>query len=194
MASKPTPAKGETAAKKPAAKAASKPAAAAKPAAKKPVAAKPAPAANAPAPPPAPEPLAAPDLMRLVSPQQRELMETLSANLARAAVTVQGAIAEAALRSADRPAALNLDPFHVAPALTEVMGALAAQPDRLMRAQAELFSQYMELWRTTAARVGVLRSRMVGKSDVRRDEAVLPLEQQLPERAGGRGRDRRSGR
>jgi polyhydroxyalkanoate synthase len=58
----------------------------------------------------------------------------------------------AALRSADRPAALSPDPFHVAPALTEVMGRLAAQPDRLMRAQADLFTRYMELWRTSAQR------------------------------------------
>jgi polyhydroxyalkanoate synthase len=44
------------------------------------------------------------------------MLETLSANLARAAVTAQGAIAEAALRQADRPAALSPDPFHVGPA------------------------------------------------------------------------------
>ncbi|HEY5106162.1 MAG TPA: class I poly(R)-hydroxyalkanoic acid synthase [Caulobacteraceae bacterium] len=78
-------------------------------------------------------------------------METLSLNLARAAMTAQGAIAEAALRQADRPAALSPDPFHVGPALGEVIGALAAQPDRLMRAQADLFGRYMELWRAAAA-------------------------------------------
>lgn len=83
---------------------------------------------------------------------QRAQMEKLSANLARAALTAQGAIAEMALRQADRPAALSPDPFHVAPALTEVMGRLAAQPDRLMRAQADLFSRYLELWQTTARR------------------------------------------
>ena len=93
------------------------------------------------------------EVSAMMSPDQRAAMEILSANLARAAVTAQGAIAEAALRQADRPAALSADPFHVAPALTEVMSALAAQPDRLMRAQAELFSGYMELWRTAAAKV-----------------------------------------
>ena len=135
------PKKAPKTAPKPAAKAAAKP--------KGPPAPKPA------APPPPPHAQAtAPDPMALISPEQREMLETLSANLARAAVTVQGAIAEAALRSADRPAAMNLDPFHVAPALTDVMGSLAAQPDRLMRAQAELFSSYMELWKNTAARVG----------------------------------------
>jgi polyhydroxyalkanoate synthase len=38
------------------------------------------------------------------------MLEKLSANLARAAVTAQGAIAEAALRQADRPAALSPTP------------------------------------------------------------------------------------
>ena len=88
----------------------------------------------------------------LLSPDQLKMVETLSANLARAAVTAQGAIAEAALRQADRPAALTPDPFHVAPALNEVMTRLAAQPDRLMRAQADLFGQYMELWQSAARR------------------------------------------
>ncbi len=88
----------------------------------------------------------------MLSPDQLKMVETLSANLARAAVTAQGAIAEAALRQADRPAALTPDPFHVAPALNEVMTRLAAQPDRLMRAQADLFGQYMELWQSVARR------------------------------------------
>jgi len=85
--------------------------------------------------------------------EQRRLLETLSANLARAAMTAQGAIAEAALRQADRPAALSTDPFHIGPALTEVMGKLARQPDRLLRAQADLLTRYMDLWQTTARRM-----------------------------------------
>ncbi len=93
-----------------------------------------------------------PPFERVLSADQLKMVETLSANLARAAVTAQGAIAEAALRQADRPAALTPDPFHVAPALNEVMTRLAAQPDRLMRAQADLFSQYMDLWQSTARR------------------------------------------
>lgn len=101
-------------------------------------------------------PFAAPDFAdpaAFMSTQQREAMEKLSANLARAAVTAQGAIAEAALRQADSPAALTPDPFHVGPALTDVMGRLAAQPDRLLRAQADLFSRYMDLWQNTARRM-----------------------------------------
>ena len=115
------------------------------------------------APPPAPEtappipPLAA-GFMRelgplLFSPENREAVEKLSMNLARAALTAQGAMAEAALRQAERPAALKSDPFNAGPAISEVMGRLAAQPDRLMRAQAQLFSRYMDLWQSTARRI-----------------------------------------
>ncbi len=82
--------------------------------------------------------------------EQREIIEKMSANLARAALTAQGAIAEAALRQAERPAALSPDPFHVAPALTDVMGRLSSQPDRLVRAQADLFQRYLELWQSAA--------------------------------------------
>jgi polyhydroxyalkanoate synthase subunit PhaC len=85
-----------------------------------------------------------------LSADQREGLEKLSINLARAAMAAQGAIAEAALRQADRPAALTADPFHVAPAFGEVMGRLAGQPDRLMRAQADLYGRYMDLWRAAA--------------------------------------------
>ncbi len=113
-----------------------------------------APQASAPAveAPSAQTPSSAPSL-EMLTPAQREGLAQLSLNLARAAMTAQGAIAEAALRQADRPAALTPDPLHVAPALSEVMARLAAQPDRLMRAQADLFERYMDLWKATAARV-----------------------------------------
>jgi polyhydroxyalkanoate synthase len=103
----------------------------------------------------APPPIssALPDFEAFLSPDQRQMLETLSANLARAAVTAQGAIAEAALRQADRPAALSPDPFHVGPAFNEVMTSLAAQPDRLLRAQADLFSRYMDLWQSAARKM-----------------------------------------
>ena len=114
-----------------------------------PVAAEPPPRAAAPEPKAQPSPGAG---SPPPSAEQRAVIERLSANLARAALTAQGAIAEAALRQADRPSALSPDPFHVAPALTEVMGRLAAQPDRLMRAQADLFNRYMELWQSAAKR------------------------------------------
>ncbi len=108
----------------------------------------PAPSAPPPKPPPAPEPPAAADPFA----GQREMLETLSLNLAKAAMTAQAAIAEAALAQADRPAALSPDPFNVAPAMTSVMSSLAARPDKLFAAQADLFNRYMDLWATTTRR------------------------------------------
>jgi polyhydroxyalkanoate synthase len=112
-------------------------------------------AASAPASPPAaaPPPSTA-ALLEVMAPEQRAALETLSLNLARAAMTAQGAIAEAALRQADRPAALNPDPFHVGTAMSEVISNLAGQPDRLLRAQSDLYARYMELWRTAALSAG----------------------------------------
>ena len=97
-----------------------------------------------------PPPASTPKSFELLSGDQRKALETLSLNLARAALTAQGAIAEAALRQAETPAALSADPLHVGVAMGEVMGRLATQPDRLMRAQTDLFGRYMELWRSAA--------------------------------------------
>ena len=114
----------------------------------------PAPAAAAEPPPPRAQAAPPPpfDPIALLDPEQRQALERLSLNLAKAAVTAQGAVAEAALRQADRPAALSPDPFKVGPALGEVMAQLAKDPDKLMRAQADLFDGYMELWRQTSLR------------------------------------------
>ena len=101
--------------------------------------------AAAPSPEPAPSPVSEPEM------PTRDQIEQLSMNLARAAMTAQQVIAEAALKQADRPAALSPDPFNVAPAMTSVMTSLASRPDRLFQAQAELFKGYMDLW-TDAAR------------------------------------------
>lgn len=90
----------------------------------------------------------------LLSPEQRALIEKLSANLARAALTAQGAMTEASFRQASRGAgSFNPDPMHVAPALTEVAKDLASHPEKLMKAQADLFTRYMDLWQSTAARM-----------------------------------------
>jgi polyhydroxyalkanoate synthase len=68
-------------------------------------------------------------------------------------MTTQTALGAAMLRQSEAPEALNADPFQVGPALGEVMTKLAAHPDRLMRAQADLFDRYMDLWRNAAARL-----------------------------------------
>jgi polyhydroxyalkanoate synthase len=149
--------------------------AAGKPAVKKaPPRSRPAPGPQAAAEPPADEQIsAAADAayeMHLLDPSQREALEKLSLNLARASLTAQSAIAEAALRQADRPGALSPDPFHVAPAMTEVMGKLAANPDKLFKAQADLFNRYMDLWSTAARRAAgevVEPSVTPGKGDKR---------------------------
>ncbi len=106
---------------------------------------KPEPAAEAAAPP-------APDVSPFPGADQRQMIETLSMNLAKAAMTAQAAIAEAALSQADRPAALSPDPFNITPAMTSVMSSLAARPEKLFQAQADLFSRYMDLWATTTRR------------------------------------------
>lgn len=103
---------------------------------------------------PAPEAAAPPpqDAFAFPGADQRQMIETLSMNLAKAAMTAQAAIAEAALSQADRPAALSPDPFNITPAMTSVMTSLAARPEKLFQAQADLFSRYMDLWATTTRR------------------------------------------
>ena len=108
-----------------------------------------------PAPAPTPEPTAAAGpagAFAFPAADQRQMLETLSLNLAKAAMTAQAAIAEAALSQADRPAALSPDPFHVGPAMNAVMTSLASRPDRLFAAQADLFNRYMDLWASTTRR------------------------------------------
>jgi polyhydroxyalkanoate synthase len=87
------------------------------------------------------------------SAEELKRLHDLSANLARAAMIAQGAIAEAVLKQAEHPSAMPADPFRVGPALTGVMGRFAAQPDKVLRAQAELFSGYMNLWQSAARRL-----------------------------------------
>ncbi len=97
-----------------------------------------------------PTPSTTRDSLAFLSGEQRKALESLSLNLARAALTAQGVIAEAAFRQSETPASLTSDPLHVGPAMGEVMSRLASQPDRLMQAQTDLFARYMELWRSAA--------------------------------------------
>lgn len=101
---------------------------------------------------PSPESPPAADAFAFPGEDQRQMLETLSMNLAKAAMTAQSAIAEAALSQADRPAALSPDPFNVGPAMNSVMTSLASRPDKLFAAQADLFNRYMDLWATTTRR------------------------------------------
>ena len=86
--------------------------------------------------------------------EQQAMLETLSLNLAKAAMTAQAAMAEAAMSGVgkDPSAALNPDPFNVGPAMTSVMTSLASKPEKLFTAQADLFNRYLDLWATTTRR------------------------------------------
>jgi polyhydroxyalkanoate synthase len=105
--------------------------------------------------------------LNLIDPERRKTIEALSLNLARAAMTAQAAIAEAALKQADRPIGYNPDPMNVAPALTEVGAKLASNPEQLLRAQADLFSRYMDLWTSTTRRALGGEAPSVAKGDKR---------------------------
>jgi polyhydroxyalkanoate synthase len=94
------------------------------------------------------------DPSAFLTSEQRRTLEALSINLAKASLTAQGALASALARQGDSAALPSADPFHIAPALTQVMGKLAMNPEKVMRAQADLFDRYMELWRRSAARLG----------------------------------------
>src|SRR5428012_16175 len=90
-----------------------------------------------------------------------------------------------ALSHAERPPALTPDPFNVAPAMTEVMTRLASHPDRLFRAQADLFSRYMDGDRAglhpRQGRQALQPSGMDRESGLRRGQAVLPAHLGLAE-------------
>ncbi|WP_174299756.1 class I poly(R)-hydroxyalkanoic acid synthase [Caulobacter sp. S45] len=108
-------------------------------------------------PPPASGPEPAPSAfglagLDLLTPEQRRTLEQLSLNLSQAAATVQSAITGAAARQGGSGEPPNPDPFHVAPAMAQVVQSLASSPDKLMKAQANLFERYVDLWRVTAAR------------------------------------------
>ncbi len=80
-------------------------------------------------------------------------LEELSVNIAKAAMTAQSALAKTVFRTPPGEGATPpVDPFQVAPAMTEVMSSLAAKPDKLIEAQSELLSGYMELWGTMTRR------------------------------------------
>ncbi|CAL4867624.1 Poly(3-hydroxyalkanoate) polymerase subunit PhaC [Asticcacaulis sp. MM231] len=73
-------------------------------------------------------------------------MEELSVNIAKAAMTAQSALAKTIFKQPDSAGGSSPDPFQVGPAMTEIMGSLATKPDKLVEAQSELLTGYMELW------------------------------------------------
>jgi len=78
-------------------------------------------------------------------------LEALSVNLAKATMTAQSALAKTMFTQTDKDMAPGpLDPFQVAPAMTEIMTSLAAKPQKLIDAQNELMTGYMDLWSQVA--------------------------------------------
>lgn len=80
-------------------------------------------------------------------PETYKALEGLSLNLAKAAITAQSALASVVMKQPDFNASPpSLDPFHVAPAMTQVMTSLASKPEKVLEAQTELLTGYMSLW------------------------------------------------
>ncbi len=79
-------------------------------------------------------------------------LETLSVNLAKAAMTAQSALAKTVFKQPDAGNGPAMDPFQIGPAMTEVMGSLAQKPDKLVEAQTQLMNGYIKLWADTSRR------------------------------------------
>ncbi len=150
------------AAAKPAASAAAKPAKPALHPEKPAVQPKPAPHAEAGTEAPRPRPAAAEAETGFDAEAVRKL-ETLSVNLAKAAMTAQSALAKTVFKQPDAGGA-PVDPFQVGPAMTQVMGSLAQKPDKLVEAQTELMNGYIKLWADVSRRtLGVEEAKAGGK-------------------------------
>jgi polyhydroxyalkanoate synthase len=149
---------------------------ASKPSVAKPKAATPE-AAPRPAAPPRPQsaPSAAPPAAGF-DPDTMRNLEALSLNIAKATMTAQSALAKTVF-SAEATGAVQADPFQVAPAMTEIMSSLAANPNTLLEAQSDLMMGFLQLW-------GDVSRRTLGsESGTDAPDASLP--------AGKKGGDKR---
>ena len=111
---------------------------------------KPAPKTHIEQPAPQPQITPRPDFTATKAPgfdnETARKMEELSVNIAKAAMTAQSALAKTIFKQPDSTGGSSSDPFQVGPAITEIMISLAAKPDKLVEAQSELLTGYMELW------------------------------------------------
>src|SRR6185312_1312032 len=89
-------------------------------------------------------PVAAPPRDGFDAASMRSL-EALSLNIAKATMTAQSALAKTVFKT-DATGAAQADPFQVAPAMTEIMSSLAANPGKLLEAQSDLMMGYLQLW------------------------------------------------
>jgi polyhydroxyalkanoate synthase subunit PhaC len=73
-------------------------------------------------------------------------LEDLSFNLVKAAFMAQSAMASTWMKPKDEVPSLSSDPFHVGPALTQVVTSLAQNPEKVVDAQTKLMNGYLTLW------------------------------------------------
>ena len=78
-------------------------------------------------------------------PATMRSLEALSLNIAKATMTAQSALAKTVFNT-DATGAAQADPFQVAPAMTEIMSSLAANPGKLVEAQSDLMMGFLQLW------------------------------------------------
>lgn len=93
-------------------------------------------------------------------PEDFKALESLSVNLAKAAMTAQSALAGTLLTP--KIEAQNADPFQVAPAMGSVMNALMQDPQKIIKAQSDLFTGYVSLWGQMANKAMALSSAVAG--------------------------------
>lgn len=109
-----------------------------------------APPTAAKAPPKAPAE-APPPLNELIMAQTAESLAALSANLTHAMTRANQAISTAFVEQSKETATWQPDPLGMQGALNDVWSNLAAQPDTLREAHANLWQRYAEIWQKHAA-------------------------------------------
>lgn len=96
-------------------------------------------------------------------------LESLSVNIAKATMTAQSALAKTVFKQPDLDSGpAPVDPFQVGPAMTEIMNSLAAKPDKLIEAQNDLLTGYMELWGQVARKTLGVETAPVQKAPDKR--------------------------
>ena len=108
----------------------------------------PPPAAKAPPKAPAETP---PPLNELIMAQTAESLAALSANLTHAMTRANQALSTAFVEQSKETATWQPDPLGMQGALNDVWSNLAAQPDTLREAHANLWQRYAEIWQKHAA-------------------------------------------
>ena len=95
-------------------------------------------------PPPHSQPLQTPSM---IAPETLNRLEDVSLRMAKAAFEAQTQWAKGFMGNTEQQgASVSIDPFHVGPAMSAVATSIASHPEKILTAQAELFSGYLKLW------------------------------------------------